>query len=47
MNAQQFWQLFLETGAPEVYLMYNRARKTEENNVFNRTGTGPTGDDLQ
>ena len=22
MDAQQFWQLFLETGAPEIYLLY-------------------------
>lgn len=30
MNAQAYWQLFLETGAPELYLLYANARKTEE-----------------
>ena len=27
MNAGGYWQLFLETGAPEMYLLYNKARK--------------------
>jgi len=35
MNAQNYWQLFLETGAPEMYLLYNEARKVEQVNVFN------------
>lgn len=25
MDAQNLWELFLETGAPEVYLMYREA----------------------
>lgn len=25
MNAEFYWQLFLETGAPESYLLYRRA----------------------
>ena len=29
MNAQDYWQLFLETGAPELYLLYTKAAKTE------------------
>ena len=26
MNAMDYWQLFLETGAPEAYLLYNQAK---------------------
>ena len=33
MNALDYWQLFLETGAPEMYLMYCK-RKSEETHVF-------------
>ena len=40
MNANDYWTVFLETGAPEMYLMFNRARKMEEENVFDDPGTG-------
>lgn len=33
MNAQNFWQVFLETGSPEMYLLYSQARKMEEHHV--------------
>lgn len=33
MNSQNYWQLFLETGAPEMYLLYNEARKVEQTYV--------------
>ena len=38
MNAMDYWQLFLETGAPEVYLMYSNALKIEEPHVLDHTG---------
>ena len=47
MNKQDYWQLFLETGAPEVYLMFHNARKQEEDYVFNRTRTSSAGNSLQ
>jgi len=25
MNAQQLWRLFLETGSPEIYLLYKES----------------------
>ena len=31
MHASDYWQFFLETGAPEYYLMYQRALKMEGN----------------
>lgn len=47
MIAQEYWQLFLETGAPEVYLLYNNARKMENKDVYDCSGPGITGLDLQ
>ena len=47
MNAQDFWNIFLETGAPEAYLLYTKALKMEEKHVFDDTGAGATGHGLQ
>jgi len=47
MNANDYWQMFLETGAPELYLMYNKARKMENTHVFDDTGPGTAGHSLQ
>lgn len=47
MNAQDFWNVFLETGAPEMYLLYNQARRMEERNACNDPGTGSAGLGLQ
>ena len=47
MNAENLWQLFMETGAPEMYLLYQKALKLEENHVFDHSGCRPTGDGLQ
>ena len=27
MDAKLFWSVFLDTGAPEAYLLYRRARR--------------------
>lgn len=47
MDAQNLWQIFLETGAPEMYLLYNKARKMEELHVLDDPGTGAAGHQLQ
>ena len=47
MNAQDFWQMFLETGAPELYLLYNNARKMEKTHVLDDSGPGASGHTLQ
>ncbi len=47
MNAQDYWNVFLETGAPEMYLMFQKARRMEKAHVFDDTGSGITGDRLQ
>lgn len=40
MNSNQLWQTFLETGAPEIYLLYNQSKKAENLNVSNGSGSG-------
>lgn len=47
MNSKDYWQMFLETGAPELYLLYHKAQKMENTNVFDSSGTGPAGCNLQ
>lgn len=47
MNAAEYWNLFLKTGAPELYLMYASAQKTEGANVSDHQGDCPQSDGLQ
>ena len=47
MNAQDYWQLFLETGVPEYYLLYSKAMKMEVRDVSDATGSGAAGHRLQ
>ena len=34
MRSTDYWNIFMETGAPEAYLSYTRALKMEQNDVF-------------
>ena len=47
MLSQDYWNLFLETGLPEAYMLYNRAKRMEERNVSNDESTGIAGNRLQ
>ena len=47
MNANALWQMFLETGAPEMYLLYHEARRLEEPNVSDGSGIGSAHNQLQ
>lgn len=48
MNAQMYWQLFLTTGSPEAYLLYNEAMQREaQSHVYDDSGAGAAGDRLQ
>lgn len=47
MEARDYWQLFLETGAPEAYLLYSRQVKSEAQYVLDHSGHRPAGDGLQ
>lgn len=39
MNSAFYWEVFLETGAPEMYLYYQEAKRSEEAYVSDSTGT--------
>ncbi len=43
MDSQAYWKVFLDSGIPEYYLLYNRAKKMEDADVFDHQGTGATG----
>ena len=45
MTITDYWQLFLETGAPEAYLLYRK--ELEETHVPVRSGHCSSGDGLQ
>ena len=47
MRSVDYWQLFLETGAPEAYLMYSKQLKSEANYVFDGSGHRPESNRLQ
>ena len=47
MNSAEYWQLFMETGAPEAYLMYSKMLKTEATYVYDDPGHRPESNRLQ
>ncbi len=47
MESLGLWRCFLETGAPEYYLLYKAAAKAENGNASENPGTGPAGSELQ
>ena len=47
MDMKTAWQLFLTTGAPEAYMLYNQLRKDEEGYVPDDTRPGYAGHALQ
>lgn len=46
MNADAIWQVFWDTGSPEVFLLYNKARQAEVTDVFDDKGISATSDGL-
>ena len=47
MKSEVCWKLFLETGSPEAYLMYNEAKRWECSHVSEYKGPGDSGHTLQ
>ena len=47
MKSDLCWQLFLKTGSPEAYLMYNEAKRLEQSHVPQYEGPGGSGYTLQ
>ena len=46
MNAKDYWNMFMETGAPAFYLQY-KASKMEEDHVPDDSRPGSPGHGLQ
>ena len=46
MNAKDYWLLFMDTGAPELYVRY-KVMLTEETNVSDDPGDRPQSYGLQ
>lgn len=47
MDSQNLWQIFLETGSPEIYMLYNSIRRMENGHVPDYKGTGAAQHELQ
>lgn len=47
MKSEILWQLFLKTGSPEAYLIYNEVKRLEQNHVPQHEGPGSSGYALQ
>jgi hypothetical protein len=47
MDATEYWKIFMETGLPEAYMLYCKAKKVEASNVSDNKSTGAAGNRLQ
>ena len=47
MKAADYWNFFLETGAPEYYLLYQKQQKLEAPHVSDNPGHRAPGHGLQ
>lgn len=47
MRSDDYWRLFLDTGAPEAYLLYSKALKMEATDVSEHQGPGAARHGLQ
>ncbi len=47
MKKEEYWNLFWETGAPELYMLFSKERRTENTHVSDNAGTGAAGNGLQ
>ena len=47
VRSEQYWDLFMMSGAPELYLLYSSAKRAEEENVFDDSGPGPACNSIQ
>lgn len=47
MHSEDYWKLFVDTGAPEMYMLYQNARKMENLHVPDNTGSCAQSHSLQ
>ncbi len=47
MKSSDYWELFMQTGAPAYYLSYQALRRREDTDVSQNTWSGPAPDGIQ
>lgn len=47
MRSKDYWQAFVETGAPEFYTLYSQAKRLENSHVPDDQGAGAARHGLQ
>ncbi len=47
MNAQFFWNVFMQTGSPEAYLLYSKAKHGEDVYVPDHQSSGAAGEGIR
>ena len=47
MDANGCFRVFMDSGIPEYYVLYQQLKRMEESNVSNDPGTGTSGMSLQ
>ena len=47
MNTIDYWQLFMQTGAPEFYVKYHQAKRMERDYASDNSRPGAAGDPVQ
>jgi hypothetical protein len=47
MRSRELWKAFLDTGAPELCVLYSKAKEAEADYVFNNSGSCVAGHQLQ
>ncbi len=47
MNSKDYWEVFLETGAPEMYLLYSKFRRVEQTYVPDSASSGAAHNAIQ
>ncbi len=47
MKKEEYWNLFLETGAPEAYMLFKQTNRMENTHVSDYPCAGAAGNGLQ
>ena len=47
MNTTDYWQLFMQTGAPDFYVKYHQAKRMEKEYASDNSRPGAAGHGLQ
>ena len=47
MNSQALWNMFLQTGSPELYVLFKHACKLEDSHASDDQGSGTSFNSIQ